>query len=1095
MRVDQLPDLSATTFELRHVLSGSTWDGFSSHSEVELFPQDESGQELLLVQGEHRALVRCSTPNQQTYLRGIIGSGAPSISWIVHAGKNLVLQVHRFRSALLLESPLLLLVDDLVLGELRKRFRIDGTGEDVQQWLREQIQLDSDAKGRLRLVVQSSDRDVTRGFRILGPKLCLDVEQHEEYLRVVRVSGQAGSHGPMPQLIWGQVSLVDTSASAGLAAAARAQLAEALAAGDSYLAMWRHYQKLDEELVQERAQSFGALPYQSVKIRGNTLRFELSSPDAVPEKLALLDDSGIFLEAVTESESPAQDGSSVRRRDRNHRPFLSAFRRVTYDGNAVEVDNPEDGSTPPASGILRLSMRGDEVRLRRRRAAEERLRSGNLPLPHLGLLLEGKPSGVPRYAHRSPGQKVLREAFRNQPTEQQRTAIEVAINTPDIALIQGPPGTGKTQVITALERCLAELGEREGDLHHRILVTSTQHEAVDNIIARTDIFGIPPIKVGRRRGAQERLDAVDRWCLDRIEKIQGRSAEKPEPEKLIKARRIAVRCLVAPSAAGLVGELEELECLSLGLVAPSFSEQLRALLHRLRSIHGSEDTEARELLLRAAHAIRLEPVAFLDDGPQKAQKALVRLDSWLSLEERSFLKDCADWLSADAPPWLQARGEPLIEALRDRLRAATDSKENLPPGLQGADQELLRTILDEMTSGYLAGRGGEDAVLADYLDDLENDPQGLRMALQHYTVVLAATCQQASSEQMLRAREQSAGSVSFETVIVDEAARSHPLDLFIPMTMAQRRIVLVGDHRQLPHMLEPEVEKAFLAGQKEPSQNAAEVPDPLRESLFSRLWSLLKQLEREDGIQRTVTLDTQFRMHPSLGHYLSKQFYEQGTMGHQVHLKSGLPAEHFSHALSRYQRNKRPCCAAWIDVPGGTGREERSGRSKDRHAEAIRVATEVRLLLEESPDLTVGVIAFYSAQVRLIFDELCRLGVAESLEGGGFQIKERFRVTSDRNKLPVERLRVGTVDAFQGKEFDVVLLSVTRSNNLPEGNQEQLRRKYGHLLLPNRLCVAMSRQRRLLIVFGDKMFIKKSGPLAPMKAFLQLCEGPDGCVL
>jgi superfamily I DNA and/or RNA helicase len=64
------------------------------------------------------------------------------------------------------------------------------------------------------------------------------------------------------------------------------------------------------------------------------------------------------------------------------------------------------------------------------------------------------------------------------------------------------------------------------------------------------------------------------------------------------------------------------------------------------------------------------------------------------------------------------------------------------------------------------------------------------------------------------------------------------------------------------------------------------------------------------------------------------------------------------------------------------------------------------------------------------------------------------------------------VDAFQGKEFDVVILSPVRSNDLklPDNknvNDGHLNHKFGHLLLPNRMCVALSRQRRLLIVVGD----------------------------
>ena len=73
-----------------------------------------------------------------------------------------------------------------------------------------------------------------------------------------------------------------------------------------------------------------------------------------------------------------------------------------------------------------------------------------------------------------------------------------------------------------------------------------------------------------------------------------------------------------------------------------------------------------------------------------------------------------------------------------------------------------------------------------------------------------------------------------------------------------------------------------------------------------------------------------------------------------------------------------------------------------------------------------GVITFYSAQAKLIKDMLKAKDISE-------------------------KVRVGSVDAFQGMEFDVVYLSVVRSNKS---------REYGFLQMEYRLCVAMSRQKR-----------------------------------
>ncbi|WP_293270518.1 C-terminal helicase domain-containing protein [Nannocystis sp.] len=112
----------------------------------------------------------------------------------------------------------------------------------------------------------------------------------------------------------------------------------------------------------------------------------------------------------------------------------------------------------------------------------------------------------------------------------------------------------------------------------------------------------------------------------------------------------------------------------------------------------------------------------------------------------------------------------------------------------------------------------------------------------------------------------------------------------------------------------------------------------------------------------------------------------------------------------------------------------------------------------------------------------------------GWRVADRWARTLDASGKPVERLRIGTVDAFQGKEFDVVFLSVTRSNELPAATDEEQRRKYGHLMLENRLCVAMSRQQRLLIAVGDLGFVKAAEPLRALRAFTELCGGHHGVV-
>jgi hypothetical protein len=210
-------------------------------------------------------------------------------------------------------------------------------------------------------------------------------------------------------------------------------------------------------------------------------------------------------------------------------------------------------------------------------------------------------------------------------------------------------------------------------------------------------------------------------------------------------------------------------------------------------------------------------------------------------------------------------------------------------------------------------------------------------------------------------------------------------------------------------------------------------------------------------------------MHPVIGRFVSRHFYDgklnsdkisPGARPNQTGAYGGKPV-------------------AWLDVPAGDVPERRVGSSWRRDAEVRRVVEELRRILprlaEQHPDIDpghprgmVGVIAFYSAQedalLQALEDE--RSGLPESLR---------------------KRVRVGTVDAFQGREYDVVFLSTVRSND----NREGVAQRLGFTALPNRLCVAFSRARCVLVGVGDAACVGGLRPdgqpwSSPMRAFIDL---------
>lgn len=1068
------------------------------------------GVELVLEWHDDRVLTRLgdeaialtgATTSDTTLLLELAAGALPVVTYVAKSRRDrLVIEARRLPREMKLNDPLEFGLDDRAIDDLERRHGVRGTVADAARWLEERLFLPprpgDDPEGR-RLVVATDDSGRPDAFRVFGRRLAIDVRRIEDRLRIERVAkgGQVGKQ--KLTLMHLRVRIVDATQAAAVTSAARTALDEAVADGSSYLSIWQAYHDLERRQVMRKAGAFGSLPYSRCEPRRDGgYRFQLDNVDDAVARVRSLGNAERFeLVARDTGVIDEQDSETYgRRRAARERLFRGKVVDVALAGGTVDLVPGDDDEvpSPPERGFLGLSTIGDEVRLERRQEAEQALRTGRCEIPQLGLIMEGQLPRAHRMPRRSPMSPSVTELFGDsRPTQRQIEAIDRALNTPDICLIQGPPGTGKTRVITAIERRLAELADEGMERSHRVLVTAAQHDAVDNVAKRTEVFGLPAAKVGKRGGSDGGgVDLVQAFADRRAEDLRAQLTDPPQVERLSKARGMVIfACRTPAKPSEQARRLHDVVATLGGLVEPSLADRVRAHAAALTKPAGGGDPEQRELQLKAARGIRVEPAPFSDDGPLRAAKALRVLDEVLSADERGFLARCAEVEFEVVPPWLE-EGRALREALIDRLTEPTEPE---LPTLDEETQNLLLDVLADVEARLEQRREGEEAAVAAFLDDLEHDPAEVRRTLEHYTVVLASTLQQAAGKDMRRLRNVTQGNAVFDSVIVDEAARAHPLDLFIPMSMARRRVVLVGDHRQLPHLLEPDVERELRDGVDEGTVEAQSLR-AVRESLFKRLWVILRQLEERDGIARTVTLDAQYRMHPVLGDFVSRNFYEVHE-GDEIRIESPRPAEDFRHSLPGYEKDGKPCVAAWLDVPAHRGVEVR-GASKSRPAEARAIARELGRLIDHDSTLTFGVITFYSAQVDELGRAMIKEGLAErTSELPGWRIADRWARAGDDAGRPKERLRVGTVDAFQGMEFDVVFLSVTRCNDLPSATDEHHRRKYGHLMLPNRLCVAMSRQERLLIVAGDRRFVEEAEPLGPLRDYLALCRGEHGVLV
>lgn len=1103
MNINDLASGEVSTFEVKPNAVADFDLVIEARAEAALQFSDVTGDSLLRIGASAWSVVGADKRATEA-LQRVRDRNLPRVAWVAAVrpkGKKseaVLVQVHEFPARYDWPDPVDIGVDDKLVEQVRQKLARSVTATEATQWLNDRFLLQA-ADGTARVFLSGSpspETDQSGAFRLHGRGYAIDVAKgRDDKLLATRVVEAKRGRSPDERrpvvLVLGRIRFCDATIAGAFRGAARTQLDQLVEQAGSYLNVWKEYNKLERESVLRRARTLGWLRYSKRLLQGDgRWRFFVEDAKQLETALEVLRNAeDVDLEAAQnpppELQQATDDAATMSddglARSQRSRIFVGSFSGAEPQRRTIDLQPPidSDDREPPESGVLFLSVSGDRKRLERREHAQSLIASAECPMPQLGLLLEG--SAVPERRRKTEDalSVAARAVFGGEPTARQVEALRVALNTPDIALIQGPPGTGKTKTIAALEVRLAELSEDE--LAGQTLLTSYQHDAVENAASRTLVFGLPAIKVGRKRGTTDQSDGFDRWRRERADAVRADLSalpERPVTEVLRKVRTLAAAYVASPLTAGeSLRVVREVRDLCSSYVPPALSDRLDVLrqeLSRSPQIDDAEDDD-RALALKAVRALRTDPIAFGDDGPRNAGRARLRLQRMGLYDEgkHRVLSEAAEWTSEDAPAFLSE-----LKTLQDGLIDLLSAEKPVGAPMVHSDLEsLLPEIVDALYAKARESAGGEDSVLYEYLNDLENDIDAVRDAVRSYTVVLAATCQQSVGFQMSQAKGED---TVFANVIVDEAARANPLDLFIPMSRAERRILLVGDHRQLPHILEPDIESQLELSVSDATTAA------LRRSLFERLFQAMKEREAKDGIKRTVTLDKQYRMHPVLGSFVSDTFYAPYGEG----FESPRRPEEFVHDLPGYAGR----VAAWVDMPLSLGREH-GGQSKRRAVEAEWIAKEVERLATARRDLSYGVISFYSAQADEVLLAMEKRGMSERLDDGSYRVKDAWRETRGEDGRLIERLRVGTVDAFQGKEFDVVFLSMTRANDLPVTDERSLRRKCGHLMLENRLCVAMSRQQRLLVVVGDSAMLRgeaSAKALRGLVAFRELCGGKHG---
>ena len=313
----------------------------------------------------------------------------------------------------------------------------------------------------------------------------------------------------------------------------------------------------------------------------------------------------------------------------------------------------------------------------------------------------------------------------------------------------------------------------------------------------------------------------------------------------------------------------------------------------------------------------------------------------------------------------------------------------------------------------------------------EDEAELKRIYLQNSNVI-GITCVQAAKGDFVKEFP------NFDVVLIDEVSKCTPPELLIP-ALKGKKLVLVGDHRQLPPMLRNDTIEDIAEEMGTTQDELSFVKEALFKTLFESAPEAIKWM-----------LTTQYRMHPQIMGAIN-QFY-------QNKLNCGLPQpdKQRAHNLASdiIPENQH---LFWFKTPLNQDYSEQKEGTSRFNPKEVEIIEKICAQLDKTwsekvasgePKKEVGIITFYGAQLRLIKD------------------------TINSSKFTSLNIRTGTVDIFQGMERPIIIVSTVCNNN---------RRDIGFAKAPERVNVAFSRAQEMLIIVGcHDLFTQQSGKVGKM---------------
>jgi len=640
----------------------------------------------------------------------------------------------------------------------------------------------------------------------------------------------------------------------------------------------------------------------------------------------------------------------------------------------------------------------------------------------------------------------------------------------------------------------AEVAGREGDAQHLV---QQLHVALTKERERASMWGIGWIFKMWLSGT---LDQV-KSAIQSVEKCivgEERSSLTDEIEREIQQERSKLRQDITDAKEKVDRLNRQVESLEKDI--GELNEETGVISDRLRSRFGpllSEDDYRGDIpaerFLQITNAMEQFPdrLEKLRDNVSRERERLqnaLRKARDKIYEEASRYDEEADEHRANA-----ARREKTVASLEERIqefhRRHSDARDTWSticasdPALSEEaahripSEEWLDEYINTLDEVEVERIRKEEQIVRDWEDAIgggdETISEGLKDRFYRHANVVGATCARTGKNDFRNEYG------VFDVVIVDEVSKATPTELLMPSLLGST-VALVGDHKQLAPVFGHQ--SNFEAAAERLNMEEDNLQENLRRSLFKERFEQFSKVDEEKTIdwgnneetdtperpgRRTIMLTKQYRMHSQIMEGIN-QFYEGKLELGKIRGDGNVISldQLRNHGLKTDPWVNEDHHLVWVDTPVGAEWEHTQEGPTRYNAKEMETTLQMlqsvadHFRQSESFGLSVGVTSVYAAQVQRLRRRVQQM----SLPG---------RMKND--------LKISTVDRFQGMERDIMFLNLVlnRRNHPPS--------KW--LRTPERINVAMSRARRLLVIVGSKHnYVEVNGTSPAYQKFFDIAR-------